>query len=235
MSSKPSRFSTPRAISFLSSPKAPRVFTPTQLSDALMENGIPVVSSLQMHRFLSKLQDLSLVNKVHHGVYLNSMARPAVLLDEAAGLIRSGAVVSMQTVLGRWGVLNNPVPYVSCVMPGNTNSGSVKTRAGVIKFFSIRPDLVHRENDPQWKELAFTSASSPTATPEKALLDWLWLSSSVSTSKLSAPPLHDIELDDLNPEVLDVLAEKMSLSQRLEDFRGGRLISSTPGKKPKLR
>lgn len=230
------RFSTPRAISFLSSPIAPRVFTPTRLYEALKEGGIPIPSMLQVHRFLSNLQDLSLVKKVHHGVYLNSMARPAVLLDEAAGLIRAGSVVSMQTVLGRWGVLNNPVPYVSCVMPGNTNSGTISTRAGVIKFFSMRPDLVNRPDDQQWNELAFAPSSpTPTATREKALLDWLWLSSSVSNAKISPPPLHDIELEDLDPHALEVLAGKMSLTQRLDDFRAGKLISSTPPRKPRLR
>lgn len=232
--SKPPRFSAPKAISFLSSDAAPRVFRPSELVAALNAASIPVVSSVQLHRFLTSLQQLKLVNKIHHGVYLNNLSKPAVKLEEAAGHIRSGAVVSLQTVLGRWGVLNNPVPFITCVLPGNGNTANIQTSEGEIRFYSMREDLVSRPSDPQWNELTLVKGTTPVARPEKALLDWLWLSAS-PTSTLSPPPLHDIDLDELDPHALEVLASKMGLEERLNDFRSGRLASFNQIKKPALR
>jgi hypothetical protein len=56
----------------------------------------------------------------------------------------------------------------------------------------------------------------PRASPEKALLDWLYLGNSPRT-KLAPPPL-DIDLTRLNAQHLKRLADRMQLSTQLQDY-----------------
>ena len=57
----------------------------------------------------------------------------------------------------------------------------------------------------------------PRATPEKALLDWLYLGTS-RYSKISGPPL-DLELERLVASRLRRLARKMGLTEELAAWR----------------
>ena len=56
----------------------------------------------------------------------------------------------------------------------------------------------------------------PRATPEKALLDWIYLGDSPRT-KLAPPPL-DIDLERLDKRRLKRLADRMKLSKHLEEY-----------------
>jgi hypothetical protein len=80
-----------------------------------------------------------ILKPVREGAYLNGMSFPEVALAEAASVIRTGAVVSLQSVLGDAGVLNNPTPDVTCVMATtapSTSGGTVRSISG--PYFSFR-------------------------------------------------------------------------------------------------
>ena len=51
------------------------------------------------------------------GLYLNQLAAPRPAAAEAAGFIRTRAIVSLQTVLGEAGVTNNFSDVVTSVLP----------------------------------------------------------------------------------------------------------------------
>lgn len=57
----------------------------------------------------------------------------------------------------------------------------------------------------------------PRATPEKALLDWLYLGVS-KYSKIAGPPL-DLELERLDKRRLQRLARSMSLSEEIKEWQ----------------
>ncbi|MGH8275683.1 MAG: hypothetical protein ACRETH_03200, partial [Steroidobacteraceae bacterium] len=54
---------------------------------------------------------------VTRGLYLNQLARPQPSAAEAASFIRSGAIVSLQTVLGDAGITNSYSDIVTSVLP----------------------------------------------------------------------------------------------------------------------
>jgi hypothetical protein len=66
------------------------------------------------------------------------------------------------------------------------------------------------------------------ATPEKALLDWLYLAKS-SRSTLSPPALHDVENDALNRKRLVRLARAMKLEDTLAEWLRGEFTQKKSG------
>jgi hypothetical protein len=62
----------------------------------------------------------------------------------------------------------------------------------------------------------------PHASAEKALLDWLYLAQSPH-STLTAPALHDVDLEQLDSAKLNRLAKAMLLQPTLRAWRRGKL------------
>lgn len=153
--------------------------------------------------------------KVARGLYLNRMTTPPAELAEAATWLRPGCVVSLQTVLGDSGAWNNYTAMVTAIVPfasgrPRPSLGIRSTQAGRFQFRGIpEPVLVAgRETD----RLADVTGYL-RATPEAALLHWLYLSASAH-SNLTAPPL-DIDMDAFSAARLRRLAEAMDLSDEL--------------------
>ena len=63
----------------------------------------------------------------------------------------------------------------------------------------------------------------PRATPEKALLDWLYLANS-SHSTLTPPSRGDVDVDVLNKKRLARLAKAMNLVEILGSWDEGRFV-----------
>jgi len=74
------------------------------------------------------------------------------------------------------------------------------------------------------------SLMHPQASAEKALLDWLYLAQS-PRSTLTAPALHDVDLEELDNAKLNRLAKAMELQQTLSAWRRGKLPTK-PAKLP---
>ncbi|WP_129781726.1 hypothetical protein [Peristeroidobacter soli] len=156
--------------------------------------------------------------KVVRGLYLNRMATPPAELAEAATWLRPGCVVSLQTVLGDSGVWNNYTAMVTAVVPFASDRprpslGMRSTLAGRFQFRGIPESVLvaGREADRLADVRGYLRA-----TPEAALLHWLYLAASAH-SNLLAPPL-DIDMEALNAARLRRLAEAMDLSDELAQW-----------------
>lgn len=203
---------------------APRVWTTRMLMRSL---DMPPASAA---RRIAKASELGLLSRVTNGLFLNTMARPDVKLAEAIPFIRSGAIVSLQTVLGDAGVLNNFTPDVTAILPSdgmNTAGGRVETAAGLFTFRRMSSEMLYAG---LIADRLVPGLTYPRATPEKSLLDWIVLAKS-SHSTMTSVPAHDIDMSEINRDRLmriarasglesDVLQleEKINAAEHSRDF-----------------
>src|SRR5688500_6375231 len=85
--------------------EAPRVLTVPLIAAALADRRRPVARGTLLRWIRSQVAARAL-QPVTRGLYLNRMARPLPSAAEAAGYVRVGAVVSLQSVLGEAGITN---------------------------------------------------------------------------------------------------------------------------------
>jgi hypothetical protein len=128
-------------------------------------------------------------------------------------------VISLQTVLGDSGVWNNYTEWVTAVVPLSSryttpSLGRVKTEGGTFVFRGVPEHVLETgaEND-----RLVGGVDYRRATPEAALLHWLYLSSS-PRSGMSTPPL-DLDFGELNLRRLKRLAIGMRLDASLTAWR----------------
>jgi hypothetical protein len=201
----------------LADPAALRVLDKTSIV-RLARDVRPDVSEATVERWLQEAVSANRLQRVVRGLYLNRLISPPAQLSESAVWLRPGAVISLQTVLGDAGVWNNFTDWVTAVVPlsrryTTPSLGRLETAAGVFVFRGLPETVLEagREED--------RVASGPTyrrATPEAALLHWLYLFNS-PRSRMSEPPL-DMDLTILNAQRLKRLARAMKLSEVLEGW-----------------
>jgi len=206
--------------------------SPTEAREWLASNEV-IVGGPAMIAMLAEWSDLELVAKVRHGVYLNLRATPTPTAMEAASRIRSGAVVSLQSVLGHAGVWNNDAhkTTVTGVLPLGLSRavGTLEGEQGYTFIFAgMRDEMVNRPEDATWTKFAFQDGNRERASPEKALLDWIYLSKHSPGWRM--PPRHDIDMDLLDRDRLDYLAQGMELTSELTAFEAGILRPPSPAK-----
>jgi hypothetical protein len=157
---------------------------------------------------------------VTRGLYLNQLARPQPTAAEAASFVRSGAIVSLQTVLGDAGITNSYSDIVTSVLPvrGRVAQSSRSVVANGIEYrFHAMPARLLNDEAGDLEDRMDLEVLYSRATPEKALLDWIYLGDSPRT-KLAPPPL-DIDLERIEKRRLKRLADRMNLSEQLDDYR----------------
>lgn len=220
------------AIRLLGAPDFPRVFDLEELVSALESRGL-AIGDRSPYRALREWASAGVIRRVARGIYLNMQAFPQPLAREAVAKMRPGAIVSLATVLGDAGVLNNPTSWVMAVLPSDApvrHANKVVSDSGeVFQFAFMRPDLLPRPGtDPRFTRDALdSSARVPTATPEKALLDWIYLSSSSrGASRWHLPASHDIDMDYLDNSRLERLSQRMGLEGELHQFK--QALETTP-------
>jgi hypothetical protein len=211
-----------RALRALSDPAAPRVFSPGTLRAWLAGQDVPI-SRPSLQEALDEWTSLALVDRVRRGTYLNLRAYPTPTLAEAAPHIRAGAVISLQFVLGQAGVLNNPTAIVTAVVPLDTHVfnavGTVKAEGDrEFQFYGMRARFVPAFAGAFAEDAYQPYAPTLTATPEKALLDWLYLAK--TSPNWRAPPAHDLDFDLLDADRLTRLATRMDLLEPLARLQG---------------
>ena len=157
---------------------------------------------------------------VQRGLYLNAFrAKPGTLAD-AADWLRHDAVVSLNSVLGDAGVLNNPSRTVTALVPVDAGSppslGRKQTSAGEFHFFGVPRRFLEagQAGDRLQSQLGLEHAR---ATPEKALLDWLYLANSPRSYR-TWPPRADLDVSMLDRQRLQRLARAMGLEKILDDW-----------------
>jgi hypothetical protein len=163
--------------------------------------------------------EAGVLRPVTRGLYLNQLARPQPAAAEAAGFVRSGAIVSLQTVLGDAGVTNSYADIVTSVLParGRVAQSSRSVVASGIEYrFHAVPARLLDEEAGDLEDRVDLNVLYPRATPEKALLDWIYLGESPRT-KLAPPPL-DIDVEPLDKHRLKRLANQMKLSKQLGGY-----------------
>lgn len=214
----------------LRDPQAPRVLTVGGLIEFARDHvGVDLHEQTAKYNLASLTRD-GLLNNPTRGLYLNTLAQPLPTTQELAQHMRSGAVVSLQTVLGQRGVLNNPTPWVTCVVPrGRTVPVTGKVDVGGTTFsFSSMNQSAMCEHLP---ELALQPyAHVPTATPEKALLDWIYLAK--NSRKWSEPPRFDLDFELLDMSTMDTLAHAMGITETWVEFRDRETPAPTTRKTP---
>jgi hypothetical protein len=208
---------TPTSI--LLGAEAPRVLTIPMLAAVLADRRkIPARNTL--FRWVREQVASGVLRPVTRGLYLNQLAAPRPTADEAAGFIRTGAIVSLQTVLGEAGITNNFPDVVTSVVPHERGHvPSVRTvRAADIEFrFHSLPARLLDDRAGQLEDRIDLDVKYPRATPEKALLDWLYLGES-PYSRIAGPPT-DVEIERLSGARLRRLARSMELTERLKAWQ----------------
>jgi hypothetical protein len=178
----------------------------------------PGVSDPTVERWIQDAVGANRLQRVVRGLYLNELISPPAQLAEAAVWLRPGAVVSLQTVLGDAGVWNNYTGWITAVVPLSRrypipSLGKRQTDGGTFVFRGL-PERVLEAGDE--KDRLVPGVTYRRATPEAALLHWLYLSHS-PRSRMSAPP-SDLELGSLDLRRLHRLARAMDLSKPLESW-----------------
>ena len=176
------------------------------------------ISEPTVERWIQEAINAGRLQRVVRGLYLNRLVGPPAQLCEAAVWLRPGAVISLQTALGDSGAWNNFTDWVTAVVPlgqryTTPSLGSQETAAGTFVFRGLPEPMLEagREEDRLGSGVTYRRA-----TPEAALLHWLYLSSS-PRSRMSPPPL-DVDLGTLDRRRLNRLARVMRLSEPLEKW-----------------
>jgi hypothetical protein len=203
----------------LADPTALRVLD--KASIARLAQGVRAgVSEATAERWIQEAVSANRLQRVVRGLYLNRLVTPPAQLSEAAVWLRPGAVVSLQTALGDAGVWNNFTDWVTAVVPlsrryTTPSLGQLETAAGVFVFRGLPEAILEagREADRLGSDFSYRRA-----TPEAALLHWLYLSNS-PRSRMSPPPL-DVDRSALSMPRLTRLSAAMHLSDQLEKWLG---------------
>jgi len=177
-------------------------------------------SSASLTRWLRTLTESGALQPVARGVYLNRLAGPSIHPAEAAQFIRRHAIVSLAWVLEQSGALNNFGDTVTCVIPqipgmAPPKVGERETRAAPFRFYAMPARLIdagsNHIDDVQDLRYAY-----PRATPERALLDWIYLGTSVR-SRLPLPPL-DISLHSMRIARIARVAKAMGIDAQWKQW-----------------
>jgi hypothetical protein len=177
------------------------------------------ISKPSVERWIQEAVAVNRLQRVVRGLFLNRLISPPAQLCEAAVWLRPGAVISLQTVLGDSGVWNNYTPWVTAVVPLSSryttpSLGRVETGGGTFVFRGISERILEIGSE---RDRLVTGVDYRRATPEAALLHWLYLSRS-PRSRMSTPPL-DLDLGALDLKTLTRLATCMRLDTNLTIWR----------------
>jgi hypothetical protein len=181
----------------------------------------PDISESAVERWIQEAVSANRLQRVVRGLYLNRLINAPAQRCEAAVWLRPGAVISLQTVLGDSGVWDNYTDWVTAVVPlspryTTPSLGRFETTGGTFVFRGL-PEAVLEAGREEDRLVAGTTYRR--ATPEAALLHWVYLSNS-PRSRMSMPPL-DLDLDALDLRRLKRLSQAMRLEEPLQAWRTG--------------
>jgi hypothetical protein len=198
--------------------EAPRVLTVPAIA-AILADRRKLPARNTVFRWIRLQTAAGALRPVTRGLYINQLASPQPTAADAAGFVRSAAIVSLQLVLGEAGVTNNYSDIVTCVLPQSRgHSPSVRAvRAERAEFrFHAMPARLLDSRAGELEDRMDMDFRYPRATPEKALLDWIYLGASPRT-RIAGPPL-DIDASRLDRPRLRRLAKAMGVSIDLNAY-----------------
>jgi hypothetical protein len=202
----------------LAEPQALRVLDKSSIF-GMAQHVEPDISEPSVERWIQETVKANRLQRVVRGLYLNRLLTSPAQLCEAAVWLRPGALISLQSVLGDSGVWNNYTDWVTAVVPFSSrytrpSLGRVNVAAGTFVFRGVPERVLEagREEDRLMHGVAYRRA-----TPEAALLHWLYLANSPH-SHISQAPL-DLDIDALQIGKLRRLSRAMGLNDYLEAWR----------------
>lgn len=215
----------------LSEPGAPAAVTLGALSRAAAIARGTEVPDRTLHAWITDAIARKRLAAVVRGLYLNRFTSPPGNLADAVPHVRRDAVVSLHTALDEAGAYNNPPHGVTAVVPLDTGPtrprvGKVATAQGLVYVRAIPRRILEAGAVEDRLDLD-RGVAHPRATPEKALLDWLYLAKS-PRSTLSPPSPQDVEIGELDKARLRRLAKAMGLERTLMQWRAGEFILRDP-------
>jgi hypothetical protein len=181
------------------------------------ENAINI-STKQIAGFIENMSKVGVLTAVRKGVYLNNKAWPTPTFAEAACRIRSGAVVSLHTVLGDLGILNNSSSNVYSIVPApeqgvQPNIASVEVEGTTFYFNKIKQNILEAGDI---EDRLVPMLSYDRATPEAAIVHWIYLASS-HTSAMNEPDTQ-CDLAQLDLERLARLAQACGIEDQITSW-----------------
>jgi hypothetical protein len=207
----------------LASHDAPPVLTTDLLkrfSQAANNNRSVAVSSLTYWK--NTMVAEAKLQPVQRGLFLNRFRSKSGTLSDACFWYHPDAVVSLSTVLGDSGVLNNPSTVVTALVPIDRGAnppsrlGRKQTAAGIIHFFGV-PRKILEAGEAEDRLDKTDLYEHLRATPEKALIDWIYLGRS-PRSRRTMPPRSDIDIRMLNARRLNRLGKASGLDAALHNW-----------------
>lgn len=205
------------ALDYLKSFDAPRVITISDLIEHLKEV-IPDITERKAGLFVDQATSFGLLTSVRHGIWLNNNCFPVPSLSEAAHRIRKGAVVSLHTVLSDAGVLNNFTSEVYSVVSipeagPKPNLGTFEGAGKNFHFKGIKQSIFEAgEADDRLVPLL----SYQRATPEAAIIHWIYLAHA-RRSSMNEPDTQ-CDIDQLDLKRLERLATASGLQAKVFDW-----------------
>ncbi len=208
----------PTTKSILLGADAARVLTVPMIA-AVLANRRKLPARNTLFRWIREQTRSGALRPVTRGLYINQLAWPRPTAADAAGYVRSGAIVSLQTVLGEAGITNNFSDIVTCVVPQSAGQRpSVRpVKAENIEFrFHAMPARLLDAHAGEIEDRMDLDFKYPRATAEKALLDWIYLGAS-SRTRIAGPPF-DIDAGRFEKARLNRLAAAMDLEVPLRTY-----------------
>lgn len=211
----------------LSEPGAPAAITLGALSRAASIARGTDVPDRTLQAWIADAMARGRLAPVVRGLYLNRFTSPPGRLADVVPHVRRDAVVSLHTALDEAGAYNNPPHGVTAVVPldpGPTRPrvGKVTTAQGPVYVRAVPRRILEAGALEDRLDLD-RGRAHPRATPEKALLDWLYLARSPH-STLSPPSLQDVDIGELDKARLRRLAKAMGLELTLMQWREGKSV-----------
>jgi predicted transcriptional regulator of viral defense system len=145
---------------------------------------------------LSRLEDRGLVSRVSKGIYVNKLVRDNSPLDFVRAL-RTDSYVSLESALSDSGLSTQTPVTLTCVTLGKPKE--YKTSEFTITFRTISEQLFWGFVEKQTRYSTYKIAE-----PEKALLDWIYLSLQGGLT----PELDEIDFKRLDKQRLVKYADK---------------------------
>jgi predicted transcriptional regulator of viral defense system len=154
---------------------------------------LPVPSVWQA---LSRLADRGLLSRVAKGIYVNRLVRDSAP-ENFIKLLRPNSYVSLESALGHWGLSTQSSVALTCVTTGKPREYRTPEFTIVFRTISKRLYWGFTEKQTRYSKYAI-------AEPEKALLDWIYLSMQAGLK----PSLDEIEFKSIDRQRLAKYAVK---------------------------
>ncbi len=170
-----------------------------RLSDVVLVDAIATKYELPLPsvwKALSRLADRGLLSRVAKGVYVNRLVRDSAA-EDFIKFLRPNSYVSLESALNHWGLSTQSSVALTCVTTGKRKEYRTPEFAITFRTISKRLYWGFVEKQTRYSKYAI-------AEPEKALLDWVYLTLQAGLT----PSLDEIEFKAIDKQRLAKYAIK---------------------------